>query len=372
MSIYSRAGLWAGGGRGMNMQAVEAEPTRNSDEDYSTLRSREYREDIEARVRQMERDGGVPQEQDAPAAAKTPSPAGRPAAGMRMMSVPEGATVKRTVTMADPAGGQVREVASWTHSPVAPAPMEQPGRFERLDMQRDNMGGTVQARSRRMENRTNLRMMETGRLDRIGKENADRDTAATIEAIKAGGEVVGKQATAIGMRDQGATAATASAQMDAANRGREDFFKGLDYAGKQRDDQRADAQLGLQTDQATRAKEWDDEVRSRATTAAQDGRTSNAPIEEWKDPKSGHVYYRDKAEIDPKTGAPTGWKPVKTDLMGSLGAASGVAGTEPGAPATPATTPAAAPKAAKKVIFQGRSPGGRNYRRFDDGSVETF
>lgn len=310
MSIYSRAGLWAGGGRGMNMQAVEAEPTRNSDEDYSTLRSREYREDIEARVRQMERDGGVPQEQDAPAAAKTPSPAGRPAAGMRMMSVPEGATVKRTVTMADPAGGQVREVASWTHSPVAPAPMEQPGRFERLDMQRDNMGGTVQARSRRMENRTNLRMMETGRLDRIGKENADRDTAATIEAIKAGGEMGGKQAVAQGMRDQGSTAAGISAQMDAANRGREDFYKGLDYAGKQRDDKRADAQLGLQTDQAERAKSWEKEVRMRVDADVQAGKASGQPFETYKEPGSGRQFYRSWGDVDPKTGEKTGWKPV--------------------------------------------------------------
>jgi hypothetical protein len=277
MSIYSRAGLWAGGGRGMNMQAVDTE-----DED-----------------------------QDATAAVKTPSPAAGPAANMRMMSVPEGATVKRTVTMADPAGGgQVREVASWTHSPVAPAPMEQPGRFERLDMQRDNMGGTVQARSRRMENRTNLRMMETGRLDRIGKENADRDTAATIEAIKAGGEVVGKQATAIGMRDQGATAATASAQMDAANRGREDFYKGLDYAGKQRDDKRADAQLGLQTDQAERAKSWEKEVRMRVDADVQAGKASGQPFETYKEPGSGRQFYRSWGDVDPKTGEKTGWKPV--------------------------------------------------------------
>jgi hypothetical protein len=73
------------------------------------------------------------------------------------------------------------------------------------------------------------------------------------------------------------------------------------------------------------------------------------------------------APIDPKTGEKTGWKPVTSDLMGGLGAGAAAAagGAQPVAGAQPAATE-------QKVVFQGRSQGGRNYRRYNDGTVEYY
>jgi hypothetical protein len=298
------------------------------------------------------------------------APSAAPATSMRMMDMPEGAQIRRTISMQDPDGRQVREVASWIHSPAQPAQAAAPSKFDRLAMQRNSMGGTVEARQRRLDHGERMRMMDVNRLDRIGKENADRMTQETLEAIKAGGQM-GAEGT-----KARAQVAVAKEQAGAVAAGREQdaFFKGIDQAGRQADDARSNQQLGLNRDQLklqqdrdARDVNWEQSVRERVNEDVARGQQSGQPVETWKDPVSGRQFYRSWGDIDPKTGEKTGWKPVTSDLMGGLGAGAAAAagGAQPVAGAQPAATE-------KKVVFQGRSQGGRNYRRYNDGTVEYY
>jgi hypothetical protein len=86
-------------------------------------------------VRVMNMQDSYTQEQAGQPAA-TPAPAAGSSTGgggMRMMDVPEGANIRRTMTLTGEDGQREQTVASWIHSPTKPAQMEQPGRFERLE-----------------------------------------------------------------------------------------------------------------------------------------------------------------------------------------------------------------------------------------------
>jgi hypothetical protein len=305
----------------------------------------------------------------AAAAIAPAAPSAAPGNSMRMMDTPEGAQIRRTVSMQDADGRQVREVASWIHSPVAPAAQPEQTRFQRLDAQRQSMGGSVEARQRRMDYGDRMRMMDTNRIDRVNKEGADRMTQETLEAIKASGQMGAEGAKA------GAAVAVAreNAGAVAADRAQDAFFRGIDQAGRQRDDARSDEQLGLNRDQLgmqkgrdQRDREWDDKIRMRVDADVLRGRQTNQPVETWKDPTSGRQFYRSWGDIDPKTGEKTGWKPVTSDVMGSLGGGA-AAGATPDA----GGQPAAGGQAEKRVIGESvDKKTGRRYRRYSDGSFE--
>jgi hypothetical protein len=145
-------------------------------------------------------------------------PAPRAAAGggggFKLMDVPEGAQIRRTVSMQGEDGSKDQTVASWIHSPAKPAALEQPGRFERLERQKAGMGGSQEARAERLQYQDRFRMMDAGRQDKMAGDDANRLTQETLEAIKGGSQVAGNQATATGMRLQGSEAAGIRANAD--------------------------------------------------------------------------------------------------------------------------------------------------------------
>jgi len=287
---------------------------------------------MDVRVMNMQ-DSNAQEQAGQPAATPAPAAGGSTGGGgMRMMDVPEGANIRRTMTLTGEDGQREQTVASWIHSPTKPAQMEQPGRFERLERQKASMGGSTEARERRFGESNRMRMMDTNRLDRVAKEDSDRLNAQTIEAIKGGADIAGKQATAAGMRSQGAEAAGLTAQGAAAAREQDGFFKGLEYQGRQRDDERSDEQLGLnreqlgmQKEQFQKNKNWDDEMRQRAQADYDEGQKLGQPVEAYFEPQSKQFMFRTRGEINPQTGQLSGFKPLTPNIMAGLTGAPGAA-----------------------------------------------
>jgi hypothetical protein len=277
--------------------------------------------------------------------------------GFKLMDVPEGAQIRRTVSMQGEDGSKDQTVASWIHSPAKPAALEQPGRFERLERQKVGMGGSQEARERRLQTTDRMRMMDAGRQDKMAGDDANRLTQETLEAIKAGSQVAGNQAKA--KTDLG----VATINADAASAGREQtaFFKGIDQAGKQRDDARSDEQLGLNREQLgmqqgrdKRDQAWEQSIRDRVDADVKAGQQSGQPVETWKDPISGRQFYRSWGDVDPKTGEKTGWKPVSTDMMAGLGTGAAAATTNTAGKQPAAGAPGEATAPLKRKTADGR------------------
>jgi hypothetical protein len=146
---------------------------------------------------------------------------------------------------------------------------------------------------------------ERGRVDKLRTDYANRQTAERIAAAGAAG-----QAAAGGAK-------TLDDLMSA-------FTKGLDWSNTQEDNARAEALMNIQKEQQDWARQtrqqgldWEQSIRDRAAEDIAEGQKAGLPFETKQDPATLKWFFRNRGDIDPKTGA-WNWKPISQSLAEQL------------------------------------------------------